>query len=183
MAQKEPKFTTPEGILMFPGLFEPKAFEEGGKETYQCILVFPKGTDITAIKDAVSGCATRGIRNPAGARNPIRDGNEKVEEWGETFKDAKYIRISSIYPPAVVDREKHEILDQRQVYSGAFARAVCRCFAYEGKFGKGVSIGFDAVQILRDGERLGGSAASVAMFDDLPDDTAAQGNVPEDPFA
>ena len=39
MAQKEPKFTTPEGILMFPGLFEPKAFEEGGKETYATLSV------------------------------------------------------------------------------------------------------------------------------------------------
>lgn len=179
MAEKEPKFVTPEGILMFPGLFEPKAFEEGGKETYQCVLLFPKGTDITVITEAVKGCASRGIRNPSGARNPVRDGNEKVDEWGEIFRDAKYIRVSSIYPPSVVDSKKQEIMDARLVYSGAVARAVCRCFAYEGKFGKGVSIGFDAVQIVRDGEKLGGSAASVAMFDDLPANESGD----YDPFA
>ena len=178
---KEAKFTTPEAVLMFPSLFEPKAFEEGGKETYQCVLLFPKGTDITVITNAVKDCAAHGLRNPSGARNPIRSGNEKVDEWGEIFRDAHYIRVSSVYPPTVVDREKQEIIDPKQVYSGAFARAVCRCYSYDGKFGKGVSIGFDAVQILRDGERLGGGASSVAMFDDLPADNSSDNSY--DPFA
>lgn len=178
MANKEPKFLTPEATLMFPSLFEPRAFEEGGKETYQCILVFPKGANITAVTDAIAACA-KSLRSPSGARNPLRDGNEKVDEWGELFRDAKYIRISSYFPPVVVDGAKREILDAKQVYSGAIARAVCRCFAYESKMGKGVSIGFDAIQIVRDGERLGGGAASVAMFG-----TAEGTNAPaEDPFA
>jgi hypothetical protein len=180
MQNKEPKFITPEGTLMFPSLFEPKAFEDGSKEKYQCILVFPKGTDITAVTSAINTCATNGLRNPSGARNPLCDGNDKVEDWGEIFRDAKYIRISSYYKPVVVDRSKVEILDPDQVYSGAKARAVCRCFSYEGKTGKGVSIGFDAVQITGAGEHLGGGAASVGMFSDLPE---AGNAVAENPFA
>jgi hypothetical protein len=176
---KEPKFLTPEATLMFPSLFEPRAFEEGGKETYQCILVFPKGADISAVTNAINSCA-KSLRNPSGARNPLRDGNEKVDEWGELFRDAKYIRISSYFQPIVVDGAKREILDKNQVYSGAIARAVCRCFSYEGKMGKGVSIGFDALQIVRDGERLGGGAASVALFDSVGGDA---GTPAEDPFA
>ena len=53
-------------------------------------------------------------------------------------------------------------------------------FSLELKGNRGVSFGFDAIQITREGEHLGGGAASVSMFDDLPDtDKAAS----EDIFA
>ena len=175
----EIKLVTPEARLLFPNLFEPTQFEESGKATYNALLVFPAGTDISALAEAVKRCATAGLRNTAGARNPIRDGNEKVEEWGEVFRDAKYIRISSQFEPAVVDRQRQAILDPKQVYSGCYARAAVRCYAYDTKGNRGVSFGFDAIQITREGEHLGGGAASVAMFYDLPaSDTGAV-----DPFA
>ena len=164
----EIKLVTPEARLVFPNLFEPTSFENSGKETYNAVLVFPKGTDLTALREAVRACATAGLKSVGGARNPIRDGNEKAEEWGEVFRDAKFIRISSQFEPAVVDRQRQPILDQKAVYSGCYARAAVRCYAYDTKGNKGVSFGFDAIQITRDGEHLGGGAASVALFDDLP---------------
>ena len=174
----EPKIVTPEARLLFPNLFEPTSFEGQGKETYNAILVFPNGTDISALVEAVRHAGTAaGLK--AGARNPIRDGNEKAEEWGDIFKDAKYIRVSSIFEPVVVDRRKNPILDKSSVYSGNYARAVVRPFAYDTKGNKGVSFGFDAIQITREGEHLGGGAASAALFDDLPDNGYS---APEDLF-
>ena len=128
----------------------------------------PKIVTLSALVEAVRHAGTAaGLK--AGARNPLRDGNEKAEEWGDIFKDAKYIRISSIFEPVVVDRRKNPILDKSSVYSGNYARAVVRPFAYDTKGNKGVSFGFDAIQITREGEHLGGGAASAALFDDLPD--------------
>ena len=169
--KKAKSFVTPVGILCFPNVFEARAFDERSKEEYSAILVFPKGTDISLLVAKVKECAAAaGLKS--GARNPIHDGNEKVADWGEIFRDAKFIRISSQYQPSVVDASKHDILDKKQVYSGVYARASVHCYSYDSKGNSGVSIGLDAVQIVRDGEPLGGGAAAVALFDEIPEDAA-----------
>lgn len=180
MAKKRESVVTPEGRLVFPNLFTPTAFEEGKKETYNCLLVFPKGTDLSALNAAVKRALLEKFPKGApGARNPVRDGNEKADDWGDLFRDALYIRASSLYQPRVVDRAKQEIIDEKAVYGGCYARLVVSPYGYDTMGNKGVSIGLDAVQILRDGEPLGGGSAAVKLFDDL--DGAAGGDL-DDPF-
>lgn len=171
MAKEREVLLTPEATLMFPSLFEPSRFDESKKETYSCVLVFKKGTDLTPLTDAVRRAFVAEFpKGASGAWNPVRDGNEKADEWGEVFKDAKYIRVSSRFQPGVIDRRKQEILDRDKVYSGCIARATVSPYAFDTMGNKGVAIGLNVVQILRDGERLSGSSRSLALFDDLGDD-------------
>ena len=159
---------TPEFRLVFPALFTPRAYEGSSKEKYSCIMLFAKGTDLSALKEACKEAYEAEFPQGAkGARSPLCDGNEKVDEWGEAFRDAIYVRASSIMKPGVCDRRKALITEPDVVYSGQYARAMVHAYAYNTMGNKGVSIGLDAVQIVRDGEPLGGGAAMVNSFDDL----------------
>lgn len=173
MSKDYKQITTPEAILSFPHLFEPQAAPGSTRETYNAMLIFPKGTDLTTLKEAAKAAYAQAFPNGAkGARSPLRDGNEKVEEWGEVFRDATYIRVSSQFKPAVVDRRKAFITDPERVFGGQFVRAVVHAYGYDVSGNKGVAFGFDAIQIIRDGEPLGtgGSAAAVGLFNDLGDE-------------
>ena len=164
---KNEAIKTPEFRLCFPQLFTPKRFEESGKELYSCMAVFPKTTDLSAIKQIARDAFKAKFPNGARAsRNPIRDGNEMVEEWGDSFKDTWFIRLSSQLKPVVVDVHRAAIVDPSLVYSGCYARAAIHAYAYAVKGNKGVSFGFGAIQILRDGEPLSGGAAAAKLFDD-----------------
>ena len=166
---------TPEFILAFPNLFEPRGFEETGKEKYSCVMVFPKGTDLSTLKDAAKVEYNKKFAGMKSVRSPFCDGNEKVDEWGDAFKDATYIRVSSNFKPGVCDAGKKRITDPDLVYSGVIARAIVHIFSYDTKGNRGISFGLDAVQILRDGEPIGGSGAAIALFDEVPGaETAAK---------
>ena len=158
---------TPVFRLCFPQLFTPKKFEESGKELYSCMAVFPKSTDLSALKQIAEAAFKKRFPNGARAsRNPFRDGNEMVDEWGDLFKDTVFIRLSSQYKPVVVDGNRIAITNQSLVYSGCYARAAVHAYAYDVKGNRGVSFGFDAIQITRDGDPLSGGAAAVKLFDD-----------------
>lgn len=176
MSKEYKKVVTPEFILCFQNLFKPKAFEGTDTEKYDCVMVFPKGSDLTKLKDAAKEAIQKKFPNGAkGGRSPFRDGNEVADEWGDAFRDATFIRASSQVKPAIVDRCKRPITDEEQIYSGCIARAVVHAYGYDTKGNRGVSFGLDAVQFIRDGEPLGGGAASVGMFDDLGDDSGKSG--------
>lgn len=180
MKNQDYKVVTPICTLLYPHLFEPTAFEEGKTPTYNCVLLFDKGADLTDLVNTVRACAKDNLRNSEGARNPIRDGNEKLAEWGEHFRDRKYIRISSKFVPTRIDRNRQPLMDSDEWYSGAQVRAVINAFAYDTKGNKGVSFGFSAIQKVRDGENLSGGGADVSLFGDLPEET---NSALTDPFA
>ena len=180
MADNVVKVLTPEARLMFPHFFEPYSGIEGAEEKYSAVLLFEAGADLTGLKEAVQKAAA-GLKSKAGARNPICSGDERAEEWGEVFKGAKYIRVSSRFQPAIVDTDRSDILDKSKLYSGCYVRAVIRAYPYDKAGNRGVAFGVEAVQFLRDGEALGGSRASVALFDDGKAPSAAP--VSDDPFA
>lgn len=162
---------TPEAILCFPSLFTPKSkksSDNSGAEKYEAVLVFPKGTDISGLENmAKEAFREKFPKGASGARNPIHDGNEVADSWGEHFKDAKYLRVSSFFKPAIVDAGKRPITDEDQVYPGCIVRAAVHAYTYERSGNRGVSFGIDALQVVRDGERLGGGSAGVGLFDDL----------------
>ena len=181
MAKTTKQIVTPEGRLLFPALFEPKAFENSTVEKYSAVLVFDADADLSALIAEIRNVAVAAGLDKS-ARNPICNGDEKVADWGSEFSGKTYIRISSQFQPFVCDRQKAEILDSKKVYSGCYARAVVHAYAYNKMGNKGVSLGLDSIQITRDGERLGTTgAASAALFDELPD--AAPKAAAQDPFA
>lgn len=157
MAQREYRdVVTPEFRIVFPNIFEPKAFDDSGDPKFQFIAVFPKGTDLTEIRQLVKEKYDEAFpKGASNAHSPFREGNEKVDDWGEVFRDATYIRCTSKRKPSVVDSAKNAITDGSTVYSGCYARAVISAYSYDRTGNRGVSISFSAIQITRNGEKLG----------------------------
>lgn len=164
MAKNRAHVMTPEFCLSFPALFEMREYQ--GKESYEITMVFPKGTDLTPLKAAAKAALDEqfpnGCKNP---NNPFCDGNDKVDEWGSNFKDAIYVRAKTQYKPKVVDANRVEIFDSEKVYAGCFCRAIVAPYAYDKAGNRGVAFSLEAVQFLRDGERIGGGV-NLDMFDD-----------------
>jgi hypothetical protein len=164
MANDRKIVMTPEFILSFPSLFEMREYQ--GKSSYQITMVFPKGTDLTALKQAAKECLDakfpNGCKNP---NNPFGKGDDKVDEWGKIFEEAVYVRAQTQFAPKVVDQNRVEILDADKVYAGCYCRALVAPYAYDKAGNRGVGFGLEAVQFLRDGERIGGGV-NLDMFDD-----------------
>ena len=77
--------------------------------------------------------------------------------------------------PGLVDAKLQDIIDDTDVYSGAWYRAQVRAFAYDTAGNKGVSFGLQNVQKLRDDDPLGsGRIPANKAFEpvDVPADTA-----------
>lgn len=154
---------TPEAMLSYPNLFEPRVAEEGKKPTFDCALVFAPGADLAKLRAAAGAAAKDRWGDKAGGmfkagqlKFPFReDAEDKGYPAGSVFINVRTTRkpgIVSIY--AGPDGKPQQITDPDQVYPGCFVRATVRAFAYENSGNKGVSFALNNVQKLRDGERL-----------------------------
>jgi len=159
-------FVTPEARLSFPVLFEPRAVLGSAKLTYQVTLLFPPKTDfapfIEVMKAAMLKRWQKLVTLPA-EKNPIRDCATypyRTQRYGGYDDGWKFIRTSSKYAPAIVNRMTQPVTDPSLVYAGMWVRAFLNAFAYDHPTGgRGVSFGLNALQLVRDGERLDGRPA------------------------
>lgn len=170
MATKEKvKFAvSPIGRVSFPSVFEPTSMDEKQDKKYSLTLLFPKGTDLKALKDAANKCAKekwpKGL--PASFRSPFRDGGEKENldgyEEGVTF-----VKFSGKYKPEVADQKKRPI-GPDDFYAGCWARCTWTVYAYDQSGNKGVAFGLVNIQKAKDDEPFGlGSSSAEEDFDEL----------------
>lgn len=155
---------TPEAILSYPHLWQPKAAAEDQEPRYSCCLVFPAGSDLRALKAAVIEAAkvkwgdkaTKMIRDGK-LRMPFRDdAEERGYPEGSVFVNARSKTapgIVSIYPDPETGKPT-PITDPEQVYPGCYVRASVTAFAYDRSGNRGVAFALNNLQKIRDGERL-----------------------------
>lgn len=175
------RIITPEAILSYPNLFTPRAM--GDQEPkYSCALVFPEGTDLTAMKQAALDALTEewGEKAPAmvkagQARWPFRDNPDDVAlkgyPEGSTFVNVRSNRkpgVVSIFPDPSTGKPT-PVTDEAQVYPGVIVRASLDAYTYDTQGNKGVTFGLGNVQIIRDGDRLDGRSHAEDEFEADPD--------------
>lgn len=104
---------------------------------------------------------------------PIKDGNDtEYEDW----QGCKYMapkRFEDDGAPELIDRNREDIIDRSEIYSGMKCRISYRMSAWHHKDtnGYGVSIYLDNVQKLADGEPIGRVAPkAIDDFADYVDD-------------
>lgn len=182
---------TPEVRLAFPALFEPKprSKDKPDVKTFQAVLLIPpsvkKELFTNAIKAAMIEKWGKVIPLPA-SKNPLRDCAEKPGlagyEAGWT-----YINTHSKFKPGVVDRLLVPVTDPSKVYPGMWVKAHINAFVWDHPTGgKGVSFGLNAIQLVRDDERLDGRVDATALFEplDAPAPTSGtEGGDTEDLFS
>lgn len=100
---------------------------------------------------------------------PIRDGDVEFESGEKKDPDYKghfFFNASAgeTNPPQIIDRQGEEILDRKQVYSGMFARLIINFYPFDKAGKRGIAVGFNALQRIRDGEPKAGIGSAGEIF-------------------
>lgn len=176
--QNDTKVVTGRVRLSYAFLFEPRASDDDGPAKYSTAILIPKSDKKTlkAIQRAYDAAAEAGKgrfngKVPKNLKTNLHDGDEEkdTEEQPE-YAGHMYMTVSSRNKPSIVDRDREEITDNTEVYSGCYARVSMNAYAYNTNGNKGLTFGLNHVQKLADGDNLGGRSRVEDDFDDLDDD-------------
>jgi hypothetical protein len=149
--------------LSYPNIWEKSRGEDGFKASYGATLLFPKGADLSIIREAVKHVAIEKFGSKAGSMSlklPFRDQGEKEGKAGYE-KGAVFFRASSDMQPGVLGPDGRPLNDQKKLYAGAWVLATVRPFAFD-KMQKGVSLGLQNLALIADDEAFGGVPANAA---------------------
>lgn len=154
------KIITPPFRAAFVGLFRPSAPRDNpdAKKKYSIRAVFVD--DISELKKAAAQCVADkwGKNPPKNLRSPFRENSELDNPVAGVPDDAIVMTFSANEDrrPGLVDKDLQDIIDETEVYSGAWFRAQVRPYAYETSGNRGVAFGLENVQKLKDDAPLGG---------------------------
>lgn len=163
---------TPEFRAAFISVFKPTRPRDqpDGAAKYGVRAVFMPGTDLTQLKQQAQQAAVDkwGDKVPKTIRSPFRTNEELDNPIPGVPDDAVVMTFSAAEDrkPGLVDSHLNDIIDDSEVYAGAWFRAQVRAYAYEASGNRGVSFGLQNVQKLRDDEPIGkGKVPASKAFD------------------
>ena len=153
------KLVTGPFIASFVQVHEAVPGPDGGEPKFSIQMIFPEGSDLSLMNDAIEDCITErwGKKRPKGLKIPLRNGEEKD---GDVYEGAYFMNARSKRKPGLVDKDRDPILEADEFYSGCIARAAITFFAYDQAGSKGVGVGLNNIQKLKDGQRLDGSVSA-----------------------
>lgn len=169
------------GRFSYAHLLEPVAPVEGQDPVYSLSLIISKDQkeDIELINKALKDTYkeqgdklkgnSKNIPSFESIRTPLRDGDKDRPE-DEAYQNSYFINLKSRTAPGIVDKACKRISDPEQVYSGCYGRVSVQFFCYCVNGNKGIGAALQNVQVLRDGERLGGKSTPEDDFaDSIPE--------------
>jgi len=181
---------TPKFRTSFAKVFRPEKNTLNDKMEYSLVAIFGPKDDLSALTKEVTAAAVEKFgadktKWPKNLRNPIRK-NEEREKDGKLpdgyEPGGHFITMKSTQRPGLVDANLQAIIDETQFYSGCFARAQVRAFAYLQKGNAGVSFGLQNVQKVADGDPLSGRQRAEDAFEPVADAGGTSAGS-ADPFA
>lgn len=189
------RVTTPEFRVSFAHVFKPSAYE-GQEPKFSVVMLFPKSTDIKALKLAAAA-AVEGkygadkSKWPKNLKLPFRDGDVPTgdrEEPMDGYADHIFINATSKERPGLVDGRLSPIVEtDGTFYAGCYARATLNAYCYDVSGNKGVAFGLNNIQKLRDGKPFSGKKAATDDFDAVEDvdsvDSDNEATEDDDPFS
>jgi hypothetical protein len=173
---------TPEFRAAFISVFKATSMQNAdgsvSKPKYSIRAAFPPTAKLDPLKKEAEAVAREkwGDKIPKTLRSPFRL-NEELEAPIVGIGDDWVIMSFSANEdrrPGIVDSKLQDIIDDSDVYSGAWYRAQVRAFAYEKAGNKGVSFGLQNVQKTKDDDPLGnGRIPASKAFEpvDVPTDS------------
>lgn len=176
---------TPKFRVSYPNVFRARKNDLNGKDEYSIVALFPKGTDLSALKKAASEAAKEkwGDKIPTNLRSPFRDQAEKEKDGKlpEGYEaGAIFISMKSTQRPGLVDGNRQPVIDENDFYAGCFARAQVRAYAYEQKGNRGVAFGLQNLQKMGEGDPLSSRVKAEDAFEAVAE--ASDGGNPNSVF-
>jgi hypothetical protein len=134
-----------------------------GAAKYSIRAAFPPTADLKALQEQAktSAFAKWGDKMPKALRSPFRTNDELDNPIPGIGDDWIIVTFSASEDrkPGVVDANLQDIMDEAEIYSGAWFRAEVRGFAYDNAGNRGVSFGLQNVMKVKDDEPLGAGRA------------------------
>lgn len=179
MADEKAKLITPVFRVCFPAVFQPESMEEGGPMKYGVSAVWDpsKFSDRdkkrwAAMRKALDtesqGRFKKDVKDlPGNFKRALRDGAERahLEGYGE---GTVFANLTTKSRPGVVDISKSPIGPEHgnadEIYPGCYCRATVGAYSYDNK-GKGVALGLNNLQKVKDGPRLDGRTRAEDDFE------------------
>ncbi|MFA6680677.1 MAG: DUF2815 family protein [Sphaerochaeta sp.] len=158
----------------YANVWEPKSIN-GGTPKYSVSLIIPKSDKATIqkIKAAIEAAYKEGetklkgngksIPSLVSLKTPLRDGDiDRPDD--PAYENAYFINANSNTAPGIVDSACNPVLDRSQVYSGVYGRASITFYAFNSNGNRGIACGLQNLQLIREGEPLGGKASAESDF-------------------
>src|SRR6266487_146458 len=167
--QETDEVLTPKGRIVYPNLLEPRAIkgDATSKPKYGVTLLIPKAANIDALTKLAKDTAVAkfGQGNKAKLRTPFLKTADfpKLADYAEDFPI--FIRASANpdFPPFIFGPDAKRFGgDASDIYSGRWAVAAVRAYAYDQAGNKGVSFGLQRIQLLDHDEAIAGSRVETA---------------------
>ena len=160
----------------YVNIFRSRSFREGQDAKYSICLLIPKKDKVTvkkindAIKEAIGeGIASKwGGKQPKSLKLPLRDGDDERADEAPEYEGMYFLNANSTQKPGIIDRDRNEILDPDEVYSGCWGRASINFYPFDSNGNRGVGVGLNNIQKCKEGEHLGAARASAE--DDFAED-------------
>ena len=111
-----------------------------------------------AVQDGIA--SKWGGKKPGNLKLPLRDGDAERADEAPEYEGMYFLNCNSNQKPGIVDKDLNEILDPDEVYSGCWGRASINFFPFNTNGNKGVGVGLNNIQKLKDDEPLGAARAS-----------------------
>lgn len=170
--------------LSYAKIWKPEAVSDadGAEKKYSTAVLIDKADEATlekinaAVEQAKQDGKTKkwGGKIPAKLKLPLRDGDDEKPDMTE-YADHFFLNASNKDKPVIIDRFKEPITDESKVYSGCYARVMLNFYPFDANGNRGVGVSLEAIQFVKDGERLAGSVVDVNEFDDGFDYDEAEG--------
>lgn len=167
------KFTTGACRLSYAHIFQPHE-DLNGNLKYSASLIIPKADDAQVQRFKAE--FDRMVKDPdvrrvlgkgENYRLPLRDGDlERPND--SAYAKSWFINAKSNpdHKPLVVDKERQEIVDPNEVYSGCWVQAVLSFYPYNKGGNRGIGVSLAAIRKLKDGKPLSGTVVTDNDFDD-----------------
>lgn len=183
MAAEVKKYVTPPFRVSFPHVFEASSHKDGGEPKFGTAAIWTPAkftandkkrwkAIINALKAASREAHSMDWSDLSSDRRGIHNGKKKADMPGYG-KDTRYASLTSKQKPQVIDLDKCEISveagNTEKIYPGCYCRATVTVYTYTKK-GKGVSLGLQNLQFVKDGERLDSRTDAAEDFEDDLDD-------------
>jgi hypothetical protein len=158
----------------YTSVWEPKSIN-GGAPKYSVSLIIPKSDKATVqkVKAAIEAAYKEGEAKLKGngksapplasLKTPLRDGDiDRPDD--PAYENAFFINANSATAPGIVDAQCNPVLNRSDVYSGVYGRASITFYAFNSNGNRGIACGLQNLQLIRDGEPLGGRASAESDF-------------------
>jgi hypothetical protein len=171
--------TSPVRLSFANGLFKAKAVEEGKEKKYSVSLLFPVGADLSILYNIANTAAVEKFKDPSRVKlkSPfLRQDDEPYDGYQD---GGVYLRVTSpeAQQPQCIDLQGRRLLSETDCYSGCWALATLRGFAYDKGVNKGVAFGVQNIVKIADDDRFSGRSSADEEFADILQSGAAVGGV------